>query len=122
MTNKYDYMEEMKKDIREYIDNEIDLSGYEDKDDLYEFLNDELWIADSVTGNGSGSYTFCRETAKQYVLDNMDLLKECVYGFDIRNDIVAEKFLNEEYEYFDVSIRCYLLSSAILEVLEDIEL
>lgn len=52
----YDYRNAMKHDIRQWIeDNYFD--GDEDE------LIDELWYADPVTGNLSGSYTFNRYTA-----------------------------------------------------------
>lgn len=53
----YNYLEEMKSDVMEYINNEINLADYEDRDELEQFLNDELFAVDSVTGNASGSYT-----------------------------------------------------------------
>lgn len=106
----------------EYINNEINLTDYEDKDDLQESLHDDLWAEDSVTGNGSGSYTLCRETVKGYVLDNMDLCIESLKEFCVEAETVAEKFLSEDWKYFDVTIRCYLLGQAISEVLEEIEL
>ena len=66
----YNYLENMVEDVKEYIKNEIDFSEYEDMDELRESLNDDLWAEDSVTGNGSGSYTFNRAIAKEYVEGN----------------------------------------------------
>ncbi len=104
----YNYLEEMKNDVMEYINNEIDLSNYEDRDELEQFLNDELFTVDSVTGNASGSYTFNRVQASLYVLDNMDLLQEAIREFCIDSETVADKFLSDDWEYFDVTIRCYI--------------
>ena len=42
-----------------------------------------------------------------------------VTEFDIDAKTVAEKFINEEWEYFDVSIRCYLLGSAIKAAIDE---
>lgn len=84
----YNYMNAMKEDIRNYIDESINKEDYtEDRDGLEEYLNDTLWTEDSVTGNASGSYTFNRETAKEYVLDNTDLLKEAYTEFGQREEI-----------------------------------
>lgn len=116
----YDYLESMKADINEYLEENTELLEL-DREELEEKLNDDLWINDSVTGNASGSYTFCRATAKEYVEDNMDLVQEVVNESCISADTVAEKFLNEDYEYLDVSIRCYLLGAAIYEVLESLD-
>lgn len=118
----YNYLEAMKNDIEEYINENINLEDYESKDELEEKLNDDLWIEDSVTGNGSGSYTFNSYKAKEYLEGNEDLVREMCKEFCIDADTIAEKFLNEDYEYFDVSVRCYLLGQAIAEVLEDIEI
>lgn len=117
----YNYLEAMKEDVLEYINNEINLSDYEDLDELEQFLNDELWTVDSVTGNASGSYTFNRCQAQEYVCDNMDELKEALDEFGTDAETISDKFLSEDWEYFDVTIRCYLLGAAISESLEEIE-
>ena len=119
---KYNYLESINADVMEYIENEVNLTDYEDKDELQEELHNNLWTEDSVTGNGSGSYTFCRQTAKEYVTENMEECIEALKEFCIEAETIAEKFLSEDWEYFDVTIRCYLLGQAISEVLEEIEL
>ena len=92
--NMYNYMEALKTDITEYIsDNEYYLEGY-DRNELEEHLNDLLWTCDNVTGNGSGSYTFSREDAKEYIEeDGLDYLREAAHEFDCGNDIL-EHFLD----------------------------
>ena len=117
MTN-YDYLESMKSDIKDYIKENYETEDYESISE--EELHDTLWINDNVTGNASGSYTFNSYTAKEYVLDNMDLLEEMASEFGVDNETLGEKFINEEWEYFDVSIRCYLLGNAIFEALDEI--
>lgn len=118
----YNYLEEMKNDVMEYINNEINLADYEDREELEQFLNDELFTVDSVTGNASGSYTFNRWQAKEYVEDNMDELQSAINEFCINSETVADKFLSEDWEYFDVTIRCYLLEQAIAEALDEIDI
>lgn len=119
----YNYSEAIKDDIRNYLDNDFDWDTVRenetDADELKEQLNDDLWINDSVTGNASGSYTFNRYKAGEYVLDNMDLVNDMVQEFGVDNETVAEKFLDEDWEYFDVSIRCYLLNQCIDEVVDE---
>jgi hypothetical protein len=117
----YDYLEGMRSDILDYIRDEINTRDYNDRDELEEHLNDVLFAEDSVTGNASGSYTFNRITARDYVTDNTDLCKEALADFCVPAEIIGEKFLSEDWEYFDVTIRCYLLGSAISEVLDEIE-
>lgn len=116
------YKEQVMDDIRTYIENEIDLSDWtDDRDGLEEQLNDDLFIEDSVTGNASGSYTFCRNTAKEYVSDNLDLLAEACEEFGEDKSIIGEKFLDGDYEWMDVTIRCYLLGQCISNVLDEME-
>ena len=78
-------------------------------------------MADSVTGNASGSYTCNSNVAQEYVLDNIDLLNDAVNDGFIDRDTVAIKFLNEDWEYFDVTIRCFLLWEAISKALDELE-
>lgn len=118
----YNYLEAIKADVKEYIKNEITLSDFEDRQELEDKLNDDLWVDDSVTGNGSGSYTFNSYKAKEYVLDGIEELLQIIGDFGITAQEVGEKFLNEEWEYFDVTIRCGLLNQAINEVLDEMEM
>ena len=118
----YDYREAMTEDGKEWIKENIDLTEWtEDREGLEQQLNDNLWTADSVTGNGSGSYTFNRVQASLYVLDNMDLLQEAIEEFATDPATVGDKFISEDWEWFDVTIRCYLLGSVISDVLDEME-
>ena len=115
------YYEELTKDIRAYIEWNINLSDFSDRDELEERLNDDLWVEDSVTGNGSGSYTFDREIAKKNVLRAPELVEEMASEFCISAEEIGKHFLSEDWEWFDVSIRCYLLGQMISKVLDDME-
>jgi hypothetical protein len=118
----YDYLEQVTADVKDYVEQEIDLTEWAgNRDGLEEQLNDDLWTCDSVTGNASGSYTFNRIQAQIYVLDGMDELQEAVNEFGIDSETIGEKFLKSDWEYFDVTIRCYLLGQAIAAVLDDLE-
>lgn len=115
----YNYLEELKSDVRNYIKEVAsDYMDYEDMDELRDSLYDNLWDEDSVTGNGSGSYTFNREKAKEYVSDNMDLMVEAYKDLDSIESLVDD-LEALDFETIDVTIRCYLLSQALDEVLED---
>lgn len=120
----YNYYEAMKEDIRDYLNDdwvweEIENADIMDTEDLAEWLNDELWINDSVTGNASGSYTFNRYIASEYVGDNLDLCKEALTEFCVDAETIADRFLSEDWEYFDVTIRCYILAECIAEIVEE---
>lgn len=118
---KYNYLQALKEDIREYIgDNftkEEQRELVADKDAASEKLNDDLWIADSVTGNASGSY-FCNVwKAEEAIAHNLDILADAMEEFGC-GDINAFK---KGAEWCDVTIRCYLLSQAIAETLNELE-
>lgn len=115
----YNYLEELKSDVKNYIKEVAsDYMDCEDMDELRDSLYDNLWDEDSVTGNGSGSYTFNREKAKEYVSDNMDLMVEAYKDLDSIESLVDD-LEALDFETIDVTIRCYLLSQALDEVLED---
>ena len=77
-----------------------------------------LWTEDSVTGNASGSYTFDREQAKEYVSDNMELAVEACREFGCIEKF-ADAIADSDYEFLDVTIRCYLLGEVIEEILAE---
>lgn len=112
----YDYRRAMVQDIKDVIE-DYDYSDCSDLDDAYEKLNDDLWINDSVTGNGSGSYTFSSEKAREYVAGNEELLVDAMEEFGSGPDQYKEALTNPEYA--DVTIRCYLLNEMIGIALED---
>ena len=107
----YNYLEEMKKDIETYIDDNIKIDDFE-REELEEKLNEDLWVEDSVTGNASGSYTFNSYQAQENLFGNEDLIEE------VKNEYGIAEGREYDWEYLDVSIRCYLLGQAISEVLD----
>lgn len=58
---KYNYMEAVKEDVKNYIDSEINFEDFDSLEELEEKLNDELWTEDSVTGNATISVVFILE-------------------------------------------------------------
>ena len=114
--DRYDYHEAVKEDVLSYIRDNVDFAEYETLDELADALNEELWTADSVTGNASGSYTFSTWEAEENLCHNLDLLGEALAEFGCGPEYLAE----HGPEAADVTIRCYLLGSAIAEALQDI--
>lgn len=113
----YDYREAVKNDVMEYVKNEIDFSDFDTLEELEEHLNEELWTADSVTGNGSGSYTFSTYEAEENICHNLDLLGEALEEFGSG----ADYLITNGAEAADVTIRCYLLGECIAAALEELE-
>lgn len=116
----YDYYANVKDDVLTYINDEIRHGEYWDRDELELYLNDKLFCDDNVTGNGCGSYTRNRSQAKEYVLDNTDLLKESIEKFDSKDKLI-DWFFDDDYEGMDVTIRCYVLGSCINDALDEID-
>lgn len=115
---KYDYEEAVLNDVKEYIGDTLTLEDLNEtpRDQLEERLYDELFISDSVTGNGSGSYYCNAWKAEEALYHNLDLAREAYENFD--GD--ASNFLKDGPESADVTIRCYLLPNAIKKALDDL--
>ena len=113
----YNYLENVKEDVKNYIEEEGLKITYSNREEIEEKLNDDLFCEDSVTGNASGSYTFNTWEAEENLTHNMDLLQEALEAFGCDNIDILEKGA----EWADVTIRCYLLGQAISEVLDELE-
>lgn len=109
---RYDYLEAVKEDVLNYINENNIVVTSENRDEVEQDLNDTLFI----TGNASGSYTFNTWTAEEYLCHNWELLGEALteFGCDM-------SYLEKGAEACDVTIRCYLLGQAISEVLDELE-
>lgn len=113
---KYDYREAVKDDLIDLINDEfvkrLDAGEFDNLDDFREELNDAAWIDDSVTGNGSGSYTFSTWKAEENLCHNWDFLSEVLSEF-------GEKFdIDKGAEHYDVVIRCYVLGVVLDDAIE----
>lgn len=113
---RYDYLEAIKEDVLNYINENNIVVTSENRDKVEQELNDTLFTCDSVTGNASGSYTFNAWTAEEYLCHNWELLGEALteFGYDMN-------YLENGPESCDVTIRCYLLGQAISEALDEVE-
>ena len=115
----YDYEKAVKEDALDALYDYHEAKEIEDVDDLAEFIEDKLWVDDRVTGNGSGSYTMDADKAMAYVMDNKDLLKEAFDDFGTDYKEVFDKFLDGDWEYFDVTIRCHVLLTEAHDIAEE---
>ena len=114
----YNYLLAVKNDVRTWIGDNVKFSEWKgDREGLEEYLNDELFVVDSVTGNGSGSYTFNTWKAEENICHNIELLGEACEEF---GDDSAQ-ILKKGAEACDVTIRCYLLGPAVAAVLDELE-
>ena len=68
-------------------------------------------------GNASGSYTFSTWQAEENLAHNWELIQQALIEFGV-SSIDLENFSAES---LDVTIRCYLLSEVLAEVLMDVQ-
>ena len=106
--NYEQYVNQVRNDAIEYIDDQVN-SGYWTKDTSIDDIYDELFVADGVTGNGSGSYTFNRYRAAENVADAI-WDDDIVSALDELVVNVGEFIDSCDPEGLDVSIRCAILS------------
>ena len=109
---RYDYYKAVKEDAIDAIIEGVNWNGIEYLEDEDAIYND-LWIDDSVTGNGSGSYTFSSWEAEENVCHNLDLLGEALSEFG------CDGMEMNGGEWADVTIRCYVLGQVIDEAIEE---
>ena len=106
----YNYYEAMEDDICDYIEHNVDLNDFEDSDALFEVLESELWVADSVTGNGDRHY------ANEFMCGlmlagNYDLVNKAMHDLDLfsqKPDINAQ--------LLDTLVRCYIFHECLRRV------
>ena len=117
---RYDYLLAVWNDVENYIDENIKREDWQypgARYDLQDKLYEDLWAEDSVTGNGSGSYTFNRWEAEENLCHNLDLLGEALEEFGCGPEYMMEK----GPEACDVTVRCFVLGEAIDLMLECLE-
>ena len=117
---RYDYEEDVKSDIEDYIKERYDTEElkekFENREDFEQELYDDMFVSDSVTGNASGSYYCNAWKAEEALCHNIDLLGEALEEFGC-----SPEYLKKGPEACDVTIRCYLLGQCLGEVLDHIE-
>lgn len=122
----YDYKEAVKDDIIDYLNeniihntleaNDIKIGVKEYVNAKYDDILEDMMLCDSVTGNASGSYTCSSYAAKEYVLDNIDIVTEMYEDGYISNSHVVSMVLYDRWEDMDVIIRCYLLPQIFSDI------
>lgn len=114
--NYQNFLDEVRNDLKQMIiDNYPTRKELEEAD--RETIYDDAFIDDSVTGNGSGSYYFNAWKSKENVLNNEEVVEEMIdeFGVDMKEHW-------NDWEYLDVSCRCYLLGQVdIEEVIQEIK-
>ena len=118
----YNYKEQIRADVREWIDNNKGQLEGLDRADVYDVVYDSCWVDDSVTGNASGSYTFSRYEARQNFFNDEDSEKyidQMIEDVFTTRESVGKAIQESQWELLDVYIRCWLLCDAVSDVLDE---
>ena len=120
----YNYRKAVESDVRTWLeDNREDWKDVE-QDDLFDYLFDRMFDDDSVTGNGPGSYTMDRWTARCNVMgdsESDDIISDMVDEGILDNERLGEYYSSQNWEAIDVMIRCHLLDEILPYIVNEIE-
>lgn len=120
---KYDYRKAICKDIKTWLENNKEQIGWQTENistdkDMAEWLNEQLWGEDDITGNGLDFYD-TEEKCQEYVASNLTLYFEAANEFcDFPNDGTPWVYKNPA-QHMDCTIRCYLLNECIWRVIDE---
>ena len=115
------YFDMVKADVLEWVtENRELLPKNFSLDDNVMKLYDMLWCDDSVTGNASGSYTCNAYKAKEYVFGDINAVLYGLEEFCVENKTIGQKFMEGNWEWFDMIARLGQLYRACEEVLEEL--
>lgn len=132
---KYDYKEEVKKDIFEYLkenymNDEIFDYIYKDENEYFIEFNEhftqkiikEVQDDDYVTRYGGGSYVYDKATAREYVLaDGIDILDSMRFEDLIDRETIGDYFLNKNWQEMDFNCRWYCCFEVTEDAVNDFE-
>ena len=128
MIERYDYEWGVTNSLKRWITQETDIldnrEAYGTDEELAEWIEDEVWDEDGITGNGVFAYDN-ENQCSTYLAGNTELLYEALTAMDPDDD---EMSLLEHYrqqdlmQYFDTCIRCYVLRECIGYAMKDLQL
>ena len=119
---KYNYLTALEEDIMDWCNYEhFHFSDYEDIEEAHEYLHDELWEDNSITGNG-GDWYASTEQCEEYLCGNWNLVIQAIDNFYIDNAIIDdfEKYKKNFPQFLDCLVRLDLLDVAIENIVEDL--
>lgn len=114
-----DYRDQVKEDILTFARECYDYNPHVTVDEII----DNAWTADTVTGNGSGSYTFSTwQARKNLTEDGLIWDDELLEMFEEWGDDHVP--IEKGAEHIDVSIRCFFVrefEDDVRELLEELD-
>lgn len=125
---KLNMMEDLKDSFKDWLDYNISNYYETDPDELTDALTraeiaqDFEDVADEVTGNRNGSYTFNEYEAKLMVMDHLDDLADALEEYGFGDSLIADMMLRkQDYERLDVILRCYYFPDVYNDFLNKIK-
>lgn len=116
----YNYRENIKKDIVQYIKDNINIEDFDDVEDFKIYLTKILLIPNEITGEINNSYTKDSVLSEIFLVGNLSLLSKSLEYFYNTNNINITNVLNRGAEYCDMIVRMYILETSIDEILNQI--
>lgn len=120
---KYDYRKVITNNIKDWIQMNGVLEEAKEQEwsyqELYDWLYDELWAEDSITGNGPYRYA-SEEECQEYIATNLALYFEAANEFCEFPDAGAPWIYEEPARHIDATIRCYLFGECLYQALDDL--
>ena len=98
----------------------VPIASESDFEDIRQKFEDDCFVCDQVTGNASGSYTFNRLSAKEFVLSEMEIFNNIIAEGLLEKESFADYIINEDWEALDVTARCYFVNTKVYEIFEEI--
>ena len=123
---KYDYKRAIIDDLKDWIVNDTDIieeDNLEDNledEDLLNWIYDETWAEDGITGNGIFGYAPASK-CEEYLAGNLHLALEALDSFGASFKDLLPKANDELIRYLDCTIRCYLLMDSIYIAVEELK-
>ena len=120
----YNYREAIKEDVKNWMDENHEPGASKELEFDYDTVFEGCWVADEVTGNSSGSYTFSRCEARKNFFedyDSEDYVSQMVQEGFCTAEEVGKRTVSGDWEWVDVCIRCYLLGEVVQEVINELD-
>ena len=121
---KYDYKRALTDDLKDWIVNNTDImeTGIENgrDDDIFNWIYDETWGEDEITGNGTFGYAPANK-CEEYLAGNLHLALEALDSFGASFKDLLPKTNDELIRYLDCTIRCYYLMDGIYAAMEELQ-
>ena len=117
----YDYKKEIIKDIKEYIKENIYLDGFDNTDDLKNYLQNNIIAVNKITGIYSGTHTNDRVLAEIFIVGNFPLLAKALQYSEKYCKCSIKETLEEGAEVCDTLIRRYLFDDCMMQVISELK-